>query len=387
MGLLDNLFNRGTRMKLVTENGNSFYAWNGKLYQSDIVRSCIRPKVKAIGKLNMKHIRAHEGKIEVNPDPYMRFLLEEPNPYMTGQVMLEKMATQLCLNGNAFILIIRDDMGMPAELYPVPAEGVEARYNDYGDLILRFSLQNGKRMDAPYSDVIHIRDDYNSNDIFGDSPLPALKSLMEVLNTSDQGVVQAIKNGSNIRWLLKFKTVLKPDDIKNRTNEFTSAFLDSANGNGVAAGIDPSMDAQQVNPHDVMPNAAISKQALERLYSFFNTNEAIVQSSYTEDQWNAYYELQIEPVALQLRNEFSRKLFSRKQRAFGNYIAFDAANLACASITTKLALVSMVDRGALTPNEWREVFNLSPIEYGDTPLRRLDTIALASGEGGDTSET
>ena len=33
----------------------------------------------------------------------------------------------------------------------------------------------------------------------------------------------------------------------------------------------------------------------------------------------------------------------------------------------------MVDRGALTPNEWRDTFNLSPVKDGDKPLRRLDT--------------
>lgn len=383
MGFFNNLFNKRTKLQLVTESNSTFYAWNGKMYQSDIVRACIRPKVKAIGKLNMKHIRAHEGKIDINPDPYMRFLLEEPNPYMTGQVLLEKMATQLCLNGNAFILIIRDEFGLPAELYPVPATGVEARYQDDGALILRFTLQNGYRLDAPYSDVIHLRDDFNDNDLYGDSPLPAVSGIMNVLNTTDQGVVQAIKNGSRIRWLLKFKTVLKPDDVKNRTDEFVASFLSSENGNGAAAGVDPTTEAQQINPTDVMPNAEISKQALQRLYSFFNTNEHIVQSNYTEDEWNSYYEMQIEPVAIQLKNEFSRKLFTRKQRAFGNYIAFDASNLSCASITTKLALVSMVDRGALTPNEWREVFNLSPIDGGDQPLRRLDTIAIAPG-GGET---
>ena len=32
-----------------------------------------------------------------------------------------------------------------------------------------------------------------------------------------------------------------------------------------------------------------------------------------------------------------------------------------------------MDRGALTPNEWRETFNLAPVTDGDKPLRRLDT--------------
>ena len=33
----------------------------------------------------------------------------------------------------------------------------------------------------------------------------------------------------------------------------------------------------------------------------------------------------------------------------------------------------MVDRGAMTPNEWRAVLNMAPIEGGDEPIRRLDT--------------
>ena len=114
--------NSGWSMKLVTDKGNGFYSWNGNLYQSDIIRSCIRPKAKAIGKLIAKHIRESPNKeIAINPDAYMRFLLEEPNPYMTGQMFQEKMATQLALNNNAFALIVKDEFGYPYQIYPIPA--------------------------------------------------------------------------------------------------------------------------------------------------------------------------------------------------------------------------------------------------------------------------
>lgn len=382
MGIFSNLFGRRTRFQMVTEQGNGFYNWNGRLYQSDIVRACIRPKVKAVGKLMAKHIRNDGETIKVNPDPYMRFLLEEPNPYMSGQVLQEKVATQLALNNNAFILIIRDDLGMPCELYPVPCTGVEAKYIRE-DLYLKFYLQNGRTLEAPYSEIIHLRDDFYENDIFGESPAQALTSLMDIVITADQGIVKAIKNGSNIRWLLKYKVALKQDDIKKRTNEFVQSFLDTSSGNGAAAGVDSSADAQQVEPKDYVPNAAQSDRTVQRLYSFFNTNDKIVQSKANEDEWNAYYEMQIEPLALQMRNEYTRKLFTRKQRSFGNYITFDASNLQCASITTKLGLQAMVDRGALTPNEWRDTFCLAPVEGGDQPLRRLDTTTVNAAEGGD----
>ena len=66
-------------IKMVTTTGEFYYAWNGKLYESDIVRACIRPKVKAVGKLVGKHIRDDpSGGLKVNPDANIRFLLEEP---------------------------------------------------------------------------------------------------------------------------------------------------------------------------------------------------------------------------------------------------------------------------------------------------------------------
>ena len=86
------------KVELVSDAGNGFYMWDGKLYKSDIVRSCIRPKARAIGKLNARHVRNFNGKIDVNPDVYMRFLLEEPNPLMTGKVMQEKIFSKIFIS-------------------------------------------------------------------------------------------------------------------------------------------------------------------------------------------------------------------------------------------------------------------------------------------------
>ena len=93
-------------LKMVNIWGEQYYKWDGKLYNSDIVRSCLRPKVRAVGKLAGKHIRDSTQGLKVNPDANIRFLFSEPNPYMTGQQFQEKVATQLCLNNNAFILIV-----------------------------------------------------------------------------------------------------------------------------------------------------------------------------------------------------------------------------------------------------------------------------------------
>lgn len=361
---------------MVEDKGNGFYSWNGNIYKSDIVRACIRPKVKAIGKLVPQHIRNNSQQgFSVNPEPYIRFLYEEPNPYMSGSVFREKMATQLALNNNAFALLVRDDNGYPLEMYNIPCAGVEALYNSTGDLYLRFTNRNGVIVTYPYTDIIHLRQDINENDIFGDSPRDALLPLMEVVTTTDQGIVKAIKNSGVVRWLLKFIGNIRPEDIETQTKSFTETFLSIENTGG-AAGVDNKVDAQQIDPKDYVPNAAIIDRTTQRIYSFFNTNEKIVQSKYNEDEWNAYYESEIEPFAMQWSAEDTRKLFNRRERGFGNKIIYAANNLQYASMATKLNLLQMVDRGALTPNEWREVLNLPPVEGGDKVIRRLDTAVV-----------
>lgn len=103
-------------------------------------------------------------------------------------------------------------------------------------------------------------------------------------------------------------------------------------------------------------------------------------SSFTEDEWNAYYESEIEPDVIRMGNQYTKKLFSRKKRSYGNYIMFESNNLATASMKTKLELRQLVDRAGMTPNEWRAVFNLAPLPGGDEPIRRLDTAVVETGK-------
>ena len=381
-------------VELMQQIGNNYISWNGTIYDSDIVRSCIRPKVKATGKLVAKHLRDvvdAEGhhELNVNPSNAIRFILDEPNPLMTGQMLQEKLATQLCLNSNAFALIIRDDYGSPMEIYPIIARTVDAVYDSDGKLRLKFTLNNNKVYEFPYEDIIHLRQDFNENDIFGTPIAPVLVPLLDVVTTTDQGVINAIKNSSIIRWLLKFTNSMRKEDLKSQAKDFADNFLATSEGMGVAA-VDAKADAQQINPTDYVPNAAQMDRTTKRIFDLFNTNDAIVSSKYTEEQYNSYFDAEVEPVLIQLGGEYTRKLFTRRERVFGNKIVFEASAWDSASISTKLNLQAMVDRGALTPNEWRATLNLAPVPGGDDPIRRLDTAAVdnseKSTEGGSTDE-
>lgn len=381
MGLLNfisRIFGRGkltpnSRLEMVTEWGEGYYAWSGKLYQSDIVRACIRPKTQAIGKIVGKHIRDTGKELQVNPEPYIKYLLEEPNPYMTGQMLQEKLANQLALNGNAFALVIRDENGLPYEIYPIPASTAESAYDKDGTLYIRFTYRNGKMNTFPYSDLIHLRRDYYDQDIFGTSQMEALSQVMDCVATLDTGIVKAIKNSNAIRWLLKLSSATRPEDVKRQVKIFVDNYLSTESETFGAAGVNSNVDAKQITPTDVVPSEKLMDAQIARVYAFFNTNSKIVASAYSDDEWNAYYEAEIEPVVIQFSNAWTQRLFSRRERSRGNRIEFEAMNLQCSNINTKLALQAMVDRGAMTPNEWRRTMNLAPLPGGDEAIRRLDT--------------
>ncbi|MFZ5352749.1 MAG: phage portal protein [Bacillota bacterium] len=370
-----------TIIQMLNSSNNSFSPWSGKVFDSDIVRSAIRPKVNAIGKLGAKHIRGYGADMKINPVPSIISVLEMPNKYMSLQDLLCKLVFQRELNHNAFAFIKRDDYGIPLEVYPIPANRVEL-YEKGEDIYYKFHFKVGMFITLPYDDVIHMRKDFNENDFYGDSGYNALKNLMEVIDTTDKGIINAIKNSAIVKWIMKFKNVLQPKDKEIQIQEFVKNYLDIDKSSGVATA-DPRYDLDQVEEKNYVPNAAQMDKAIQRIYSYFGVNDKIVQNKYTEDEWNAFYESEIEPIIIQLSNAFTRAFFSRRELGFGNRIVFASSSLQYASMSTKLGLDRMVDRGALTPNEWREILNLAPVEGGDKPIRRLDTAQV--GKEGSVS--
>ena len=284
------------------------------------------------------------------------------------------------INNHAFATIVRDENGFPVAMYFMNATMAQSVYDAAGNLSIRFYFLNGKTMLVPYADLIHLRGDVNiGSEFFGGSKVELLTPLMELIGTIDRGVIKSIKNSGVIRWLLKFTNSMRPEDLEEHSKKFSSQFLGAETGTGVAA-VDSKAEAIQVNPNDFAPNTIQSDRTISRFYAALNTNKKIVTSDFTEDEWNAYYESEVEPDIIQMADEFTRKLFSRKKRSFGNYIVFESSNLATASMSTKLALRELVDRGAMSPNEWRATFNMAPAPGGDVYIRRLDTAAIKESE-------
>lgn len=368
---------QGKRYELIDSSNTTFNSWDGNMLNSDFVRASIRPKVNAIGKLTPKHIAGSGEYLKHSPDAYLADLLIYPNEHMTMQDLLMRLVWDKELKHNAFAYVKKDYRGYPISIHHIAYSSVEM-IECQAELFLKFTFKTGKSQCIPYSDIVHLRKDFCDNDFFGSSGQKAINDVMDIISTTDQGMVSAIKRSAVIRWILKFKQIMRPEDQEKEKKQFSEGSLNPATSLGVVAS-DPKYDVEQIKETSFLPNAAQMKEPYQRLFSYFGVNESIIQNKWDENQFNAFYESEVEPYAIQLTNEFTRAIFTRRERGYGNRIVFEANNIQCASMQTKLNLFQMVDRGSLCPNEWREAMNLGPIEDGDKPIRRLDT-AQVGGE-------
>lgn len=389
MSIFDRLFRRerSVTSSQVIEETQSFSAFTGDAYSNDIFREGVDAIARNAGKLKGSHVikyRDHdreEGDCKIN-----RLLQVRPNPFMSAYDFIYKLVTRLYLYNNSFAYIDRDQRGNVVGLYPITASHVDLLSDQSGRLFCGFLLRSGRQIVLPYEDIIHLRRFFNDDDILGADNFAIVPGL-ELAQTQNEGLVNGIKSGASIRGILKFTQIMSPEKLKAEKDAFISDYLEIGNDGGVVA-TDQKMDYQPIESKPIVLNADQTKAIREKVFSYLGVTEAIVSSSYTEDQFSAFYESTIEPIATALSQEMTAKIFSEREQAFGNEIIFESGRLQFTSNSTKVNLIAqLVPLGLLTINQALEILNLPGVADGDRRLQALNMIdadqanAYQVGEG------
>lgn len=371
-----------TQLRVLSGYAPVFTPWSDKPYEADVVRSAVDAIARNAAKLKPKHIRRISGQIDHVGGQIERLLTVRPNPNMNAYDFIYRMVTTREIDNNAFAYPVWEGPNLVA-IWPVNCVMAEFVEDQSRTIYVKFYFADGGQVVLPYSEVIHLRRHYYSNDLLGETN-QAINATLSAVHTTNEGLGQAVKTSAHLRGILKYQGMLKDSDIKANRDRFVSEYMTVQNNGGVAA-LDGKAEYHELKNQPLMVNADQMKELRDSVFRYWGVSEAIVEGDYDEDQWNAFYESTIEPLAVQMSLEFTSKLFTNRERGHGNEIVFEANRLQYASVTTKLSLMQMVDRGALTPNEWREAFNLAPVEGGDKPIRRLDTRPTdEDNKGGNT---
>ena len=348
-----------------------FGIFGNNIFDSPDVRTAIRALSEHTSKANP---RSTDKRIE-------RLLQLNPNQYMNGKDFLAKLRNILEIKNTAFVFIERDNTGKAIGFYPIPYQTYTAVEYKNG-LYVQFSFDGTavNQLVVPWEDLAVLRKDYLMSDIGGESNKPLLGTL-DVINTMDQGLENAVKSTANLRGILKStKAMLSPDDLKKQKDNFVKDYMNISNAGGIAS-LDATQEFKEINLKPTTATAEEQDSYRERVYRYFGVNEKIIKSSYTESEYDAFYESRIEPFLVALSLELTRKCFTNRELGFKNEIWYESNRLQFASAKTKISMVALVDRGLMTPNEYRALFNMAPYDGGDEFVLRLDTQKT-----GDTSD-
>jgi HK97 family phage portal protein len=253
------------------------------------------------------------------------------------------------------------------------------------EVYLKFITIAGDQLTIPYADVIHLRRFFYDQDIFAEDNTALLPTL-ELINTINQGVSNAVETSASLRGIIKATGILSDKDRTKTKDDFVNDYLSAANNGGIAV-LDSKFDYIPLKSEPVLINKAQMDAIKTQVYDYFNINTDVVQSKWNEDGWNAFYEGVLEPLAIQMSLEFTFKLFTPSEIAKGNKIVFEANRLAYASNQTKISLVKEVGSlGGFTINEIRELFNMAPIDGGEVRLQTLNVVNAALADNYQTGK-
>lgn len=373
MGLFDFLL--GNRPKEPKTGGEIFHmisgytprftSFSGGLYESELVRTAINARAVHMSKLNIN--------IQGAAKPALQNKLKHgPNQLQTWGQFFARLSTILDINNTAFIVPVFDDFGEVSGIFsPVPEHCEIVQYN--GRPWLRYQFSWGQRaaieMDACGVMVTH---QYKS-DVFGESNA-ALFPTMELINIQNQGIEEGVKSAATYRFMASLSNFATDEDLAKERKRFTEYNLSrEAKGGGLLLFPNTYKDVKQVDVKPWVVDAEQMNIIKSNVYEYFGVNEGVLQNKAYGDAWAAFYEGAVEPFAVQLSDVLTRMLFTFREQSSGNAVTITSNRLQYLSNADKLAVsAQMADRGLMTRNEIREIWNLPPLpdEIGNQlPIR------------------
>lgn len=377
MGLLDKLFHKQPKNTKFAPTLNGFMPIYGQygtsIYASDVVQQALKCIVDEMKKLNPCHVRTNGSDSIPIKESTIKDVLENPNKLMTTSEFLEKIMWLLMLNYNVFIIPIyrtwRDEKtGQERRyyeaLFPINPSEVDFIEDAGGRLFVKFTFRNGHTTTIPYDDVIHIKYNYSVNQYMGGNELgqPDHKALLETLDLNAQllkGIAKSMKASYAVNGVVKYNSLLDDgkiekalQDLERKLNNSESGFLP----------LDLKAEYVPLEKKAEIVDDNTLKFVDEKILRNFGVPLCILTGNYTKEQYEAFYQKTLEPIIIAIGQAFTKKLFTEREKSFGNRIVLYPKSLIFMTVSQTLEMINMLSpTGALFENEKRVALGLQPL--------------------------
>lgn len=376
MKWFDNLFKRPPKNRRPAPTMDGFTPWYSQfgtnIYASDVVQQALKCIVDEMKKLNPTHVR-YNGNDPVPVKSTVQDVLDNPNALMTTAEFLEKVTWLLLMNYNAFIIptyYTWTDNKTGAErryyeaLYPIKPTQVEFIEDASGALFVHFWFLNGWDTTIKYDDLIHIRYNYSVNEYMGGNVLgqpdhTALLSTLELNNELLQGVAKAMKASYAVNGIVKYNTLIDDGTTETNLRKLEQKLRNSESG---FLPLDIKAEFTPLERKTAIVDENTLKFIDEKILRNWGVPLAILTGDYTKEQYEAFYQKTLEPLAIAISQAFTKKLFTTRERAFGNKVELYPKELIFMTVTQTLEMINILSpTGGLFENEKRVALGLRPL--------------------------
>ena len=383
MGWLDKIFSKGKRPKNANMNLNvsmkgyepTFTSFGNTILQSDIILSAMKMKARFFGKLDPRHIRIREDKIELVTDSSVARLMRQPNDFQTPYDFLTQAFFMREKDSNCFIYpdyyITKAGQRNYTGLYillPVATPIIEQ--DESGKLFIRFQFVNPSReVVFPYEDIIVWKKDIEDNQFIGGGRYESMANAdllnsLQVYHTAKEAVAEAAKLGCLFDGLLKVNGYASDNEkIKKVRYDFVA---DLRTNKGKIPVLDNGADYQEIKRSLKMVDAATLQEIKNNVLLHTGVTMDMLQGKFTEEDKESFYENWIEPAAISLGQAMSKVFFSQWQTSYGDQIQLypKKVQLMSTGEITKVVQAT-INAGVFTLDEYREMYGYAPLPNGE----------------------
>lgn len=342
-----------------------FTSWNRDLYESELIRAAINARATHISKLRVQTQGAARPALQ-------RKLRHGPNELQTWGQFLYRLSTILDMHNTAFIVPVYDQYGERSGVYtPLPERCTVVQYNSTPYLKYRFSDGKEAVIELAYCGVM-TKMQYRS-DFFGETNR-ALMPTMELIHIQNQAIEEGVKSAATYRFMATLNNFSKDEDLKKERERFSkSSFGADSGGGGLLLFPNTYTNVKQIEAKPFTADAEQMKLIKDNVFDYYGVNEDILENKAFGDAWAAFYEGVVEAFAIQFSDVMTKMLFTLREQSEGNIVTATSNRLQYMSNADKLAVsAQMADRGLMTRNEIRDIWNLAPLPepYGSQlPIR------------------
>lgn len=376
MSWFDKLFKKAPKTQKYAPMLNgmipAFGQYGTNIYYSDVVVQALKCIVDEIKKLNPKHVRVSND----DPAPVrgnVQDVLDNPNPIMTTSEFIEKITWLLLMNYNAFVIPVYrtwTDEKTGAErryyeaLYPINPMQVDFIEDASGTLYVKFYFPNGSTSTLLYENVIHIKYNYALNqfmggDEFGQPDHKALAATLEMNRTLLDSIAKAMKASYSVNGIVKYNTLMSGEETVNAMRELEDKL--SRNESGFLP-LDLKAEFIPLERKAEIVDADTLKFIDDKILRNFGVPLCILTGDYTKEQYEAFYQKTLEVIIKSFSEAFTKKIFTKREREFGNRINFYPKNLIFMTVSQTLEMINILaPTGAMTENEKRVALGLPPL--------------------------